>query len=164
MTNWQARAYQPHRSTVIEMKERQSAKIRELKEALVTAGFFTLDGQAEVLGLCRSTTWTILQGNHKASGLSATTVRRVLAAPQLPPFVQVKILEYVEEKAAGRYGHSKTQRRKFIALLSVNQVEQAHLEDSLPLQPEVRLAQGLGALGLLGWRRKRKAAAVIAAA
>jgi hypothetical protein len=164
MTYWQARAYQPHRSTVLEMKERQSAKIRELKKVLVTAGVDTLDAQAEVLGLCRSTTWTILKGDHKASGLSATTINRVLAAPQLPPFVQVKILEYVEEKAAGRYGHSKTQRRKFIALLSVNQVEQAHLEDSLPLQPEVRLAQGLGALGLLGWRRKRKPAAVIAAA
>ena len=99
--------------------------------ALVAAGICRLDGQALVLGLCRSTTWTILKGNHKASGLSATTINRVLEAPQLPPFVRAKILEYVEEKAAGWYGHSKTQRRRFISQLSVNQVEKAHLEVSL---------------------------------
>jgi len=158
------RSYQPGRLTVTKMRERQSAKIRELRPALVTSGIFTLDEQAEVLGLCRSTAWTVLNGQNKTGGLSAPTINRILAAPRLPAFVRAKILEYVEEKAAGRYGHGKGARRKFIALLSVNQVEQAHLEDSLPLQPEVRLAQGLGALGLLGWRRKRKAAAVIAAA
>jgi hypothetical protein len=131
MTNDTPRSYQPRRSTVTELKERQSAKIRNLKVALVAAGICRLDGQALVLGLCRSTTWTILKGNHKASGLSATTINRVLEAPQLPPFVRAKILEYVEEKAAGWYGHSKTQRRRFITQLSVNQVEKAHLEDSL---------------------------------
>jgi hypothetical protein len=131
--NWQARSYQPRCSTVTEMKERQSAKIKKLKKALITAGILKLDGQAVVLGLCRSTTWTILKGSHKASGLSATTINRVLAAPQSPPCVRAKIIEYVEEKAAGWYGHSKAQRRKFIGLLSVNQVEQAHLEDSLPI-------------------------------
>jgi hypothetical protein len=109
------RSYQTSRSTVVEMKERQSAKIREIKVALITAGVSTLDGQAKVLGLCRSTAWTILRGNHKASGLSATTVKRVLEAPRLPPFVRARIFEYVKEKAAGRYGHSKSQRHKFIA-------------------------------------------------
>ena len=107
-------------------RDRQSCAIRELRDALAAAGFVTLDAQAKMLGLCRSTTWTILKGRHKGSGLSATTINRVLAAPQLPPLVRVKILEYVEEKAAGRYGHSTTQRRKFIAQFSINLIEQAH--------------------------------------
>jgi DNA invertase Pin-like site-specific DNA recombinase len=56
------------------MKARQSAKIRELREALVASGFLTLDEQSKALGLSRSTTWTILKGNHKASGLSAAII------------------------------------------------------------------------------------------
>lgn len=100
-------------------KARQSSKIKELGEALIASGFRTLDQQAKVLGLSRSTTWTLLKANHKSSGLSATIITRVLMAPQLPPPVRAKILEYVEEKAAGLYGHNSTQRRRFIAHLSV---------------------------------------------
>src|SRR5262249_11704985 len=51
----------PSLQTVSRMKARQSAKIREIAEALVCAGFVKLDAQAKVLGLCRSTTWTILK-------------------------------------------------------------------------------------------------------
>jgi hypothetical protein len=43
----------------------QSAKIKEVGEALVATGHVSLDEQATVLGLSRSTTWTILQANHK---------------------------------------------------------------------------------------------------
>jgi hypothetical protein len=103
-----------------EMKARQSAKIRELAEAVRASGFGTLDEQAKVMGLARSTAWTIHQGNHKASGLSASIINRMWAAPQLPPLVRSKILEYVEEKAAGLYGGSKSQRRRFTARLSIN--------------------------------------------
>jgi hypothetical protein len=96
-------------------KARQSSKIRELGDALITAGFATLDKQAQAIGLGRSTTWTILKGNHKTSGLSATVINRMLAAPQLPPLVRLKILEYIEEKAAGLYGHRKIALRRFAA-------------------------------------------------
>jgi hypothetical protein len=109
------RSYQPGRLTVTKMRERQSAKIRELRPALVTAGIFTLDEQADVLGLCRSTAWTVLNGQNKTGGLSAPTINRILAAPRLPAFVRAKILEFIEEKAAGLYGHSKSIRHKFIA-------------------------------------------------
>jgi hypothetical protein len=44
----------------------------------------------------------------------------MLVSPQLPPLVQLKILEYIEEKAAGLYGHGKTQLRRFAARLSVS--------------------------------------------
>jgi hypothetical protein len=101
------------------MKTRQASKIRELGDALVAAGFVSLDQQAQAIGLCRSTTWTILKANHKTSGLSASVINRMLAAPQLPPLVRRKILEYVEEKTAGLYGHCKTPLRRFSARLSV---------------------------------------------
>ena len=101
-----------------DMKARQSSKIRELGDVLVAMGFETLDQQAEALGLARSTTWTILKGNHKASGLSATVINRMLAAPQLPASVRTTIHEYIDEKAAGLYGHSKVQLRRFVARLT----------------------------------------------
>jgi hypothetical protein len=101
------------------MKARQFSKIRELAEALKSAGFLTLDEQAKALGLSRSTAWTIRKASHKASGLSASIINRMLAAPELPPLARTKILEYVEEKAAGLYGGSRSQRRKFAARLSI---------------------------------------------
>jgi hypothetical protein len=104
---------------VAEMKARQADKLREIREALIAAGILSLDEQARVLRLPRSTAWTVLQGNHKGSGLSAAIVNRMLAAPRLPPRVRAKILEYVEAKAAGLFGHSKSQRRRFIERLLV---------------------------------------------
>ena len=100
-----------------------------LGNALVTAGLLTLDAQAEALGLSRSTTWTILQASHKASGLSAAIVDRMLASPRLPPRARVIILEYVAAKAAGAYGGSKAQRRKFAARLSMSAVGPTVLEE-----------------------------------
>jgi len=111
-----------------EIKTRQLSKIRELGEALVLEGFRTLDQQAKALGLGRSTAWTILKANHKASGLSAAVVNRMLAAPQLPALVRTKILEYIDEKIAGVYGHNKVQLRRFITRLSVGAVDQALLK------------------------------------
>jgi hypothetical protein len=114
----QARTQRPLLLTA-RMKARQSSKIRELAEAVKSAGFLTLDEQAKALGLPRSTAWTIRKANHKASGLSASIINRMLAAPELPPLARTKILEYVEEKAAGLYGGSRSQCRKFAARLSI---------------------------------------------
>src|SRR5436190_22928164 len=99
------------------MKARQSCKIRELAEALKSAGFLRLDEQAKALGLSRSTAWTIRTISHKASGLSASIINHMLAAAELPPLARTKILEYVEEKASGLDGGSRSQRRKFAARL-----------------------------------------------
>ena len=84
-----------------EMKARQRAKIKEIADTLYAAGYTVLDRQAEVLGLGRSTTWSVLRGGHKNSGLSAAVIKRMLAAPQLPPAVHQKLMEYVAEKCAG---------------------------------------------------------------
>jgi predicted DNA-binding transcriptional regulator AlpA len=103
------------------MKALQFSKIRELAEAVKSA-FLTLDEQAKALGLSRSTAWTIRRASHKASGLSASIINRMLATPELPPFARTKIVEYVEEKAAGLYGGSRSQRRKFAARLSIEKL------------------------------------------
>lgn len=100
--------------SLAEMKARQAAKLREIRDALVADGFPRLDEQAAVLGLPRSTTWTIVNGNHKASGLSVAILARMLSAARLRPRVRVKILEYIEEKSAGRYGGNKVRLQKFI--------------------------------------------------
>lgn len=117
------RSESPSRSrrqqTSAEPKRRQSAKIRELKEVLVAAGIITLQEQAKALGLSRSTAWTILKGNHKASGITAKIINRILAGEQLPSLVRTKVLEYVEEKAAGCYGHGEGLRRRFVGRLSI---------------------------------------------
>ena len=103
------------RLMILEMKTRQSCKIRELGGALITAGFRTLDEQARALGLSRSTAWAVLKANHKASGLAAATISRMLSSPELPTHVRATILMYVEEKLAGLYGHNKKQLRLFAA-------------------------------------------------
>jgi hypothetical protein len=95
------------------MKSRQAAKIRELGQSLIDAGFVTLDRQSEALGLARTTTWTIVRASHKHSGLSAAVISRMLLSPQLPPLARRKILEYTTDKLAGVYGGSRTQRRNF---------------------------------------------------
>ena len=101
------------------LKARQTAKMREIGEALVTAGYDNLDNQAAALGLPRSTTWTIIKATHKSSGLSATTLKRMLSAPALHPLVRRKILEYIEEKNDGRYGSTGNCIRRFNQRLGV---------------------------------------------
>ena len=46
-----------------------------------------------------------MRGSHKFSGLSAAIIKRMLNSPQLPPSARKVLLEYVEEKSAGTYGH-----------------------------------------------------------
>jgi hypothetical protein len=100
------------------MKTLQSAKIRQLGEALIATGHPHLDDQAGVLCLSRSTTWTIVHAAHKNSGLSASVIKQILAQPDLPALVRTKVFEYVDEKSAGMYGHKPMQVRRFLAGLS----------------------------------------------
>jgi hypothetical protein len=95
----------------------QSAKIREVAEALKTAGHRCLNDQASALGLPRSTTWTILHTQHKNSGLSGSVIKRMLSQTQLPGLVRRKVLEYIEQKSSGAYGHNPRQVRRFSSQL-----------------------------------------------
>ena len=106
------------------MKARQCAKIAELRQVLLQAGYHSLDKQASVLGLSRSTSWAVLQAHHKASGLSGSVIKRMLRSPELPPAAGQWIDEYVAEKLAGKYGHSRPRLRVFRA--------QVELRDGTP--------------------------------
>jgi hypothetical protein len=106
--------------TLTDVKTRQASKIREIGEALITAGFVSLDAQAKVFELPRSTAWTILSTKHKGTGISARTICRMLSSKRLPPLVRAKIMEYAEERAAGIYGGTKTQNRRFASKLRLN--------------------------------------------
>jgi hypothetical protein len=104
-----------------QIKERQSSKLKELSDALIAAGFISLDDQAMALGLSRSTTWTILKAKHKNYGLSGALINRILQRPGLDRRVRAKLIEYVQEKSSGHYGHNKTQLRRFEQRLSVRE-------------------------------------------
>jgi|HubBroStandDraft_6_1064221.scaffolds.fasta_scaffold354062_3 hypothetical protein len=106
--------------SIPKMKARQSRKILEIGEALVATGLPSLDAQAEALGLPRSTTYTIVSAEHKSTGISAAIICRMLNSPRLPSLVRAKIIEYAAEKAAGLYGGTKVQRRRFISALKSN--------------------------------------------
>ena len=101
------------------MQAKHLCMIRSICDALVAAGFDTLDKQADVLSLPRSTTWSVLHGNHKKSGLSAGLLGRMLKSPRLPPSVRAKIIEYIETKVAAGLGHNESQQRRFRARLEM---------------------------------------------
>ena len=96
-----------------DLKARQASKIAELRKVLVAAGFETLRQQATVLGLSGSTAWVVMRGDHKASGLSAVTIKRILASPNLPPEARQLVDEYICEKLLGGYGHSQSSLNLF---------------------------------------------------
>ena len=96
-------------------KARQAIRIKELGTPLAAAGLFTVDEQARALGLSRSSAWAVLKATHKATGLTAATINRMLSSPELPPRVRAAILTYVEEKLAGLYGHNEEQLGRFAA-------------------------------------------------
>jgi hypothetical protein len=80
MQNWRARSCAISHADV---KARQASKIREIGKALITAGFVSLNAQAKVFGLPRSTAWTILSAKHKGTGLSARIIYRMLSSGEL---------------------------------------------------------------------------------
>ena len=95
------------------MKARQSAKIAELRKALIAAGVDTLVEQTAALNLSRSTAWKILQADHKSSGLSASVINRMLRSRKLPATARRIVDEYVHEKLLGAYGHRPAALMRF---------------------------------------------------
>ena len=89
------------------------AKITELRQVFLQAGYQSLDKQASALGLSRSTTWAVLQANHKSPGLSGSVIKHMLRSRDLPPAARQWIEEYVAEKLAGTYGHGRKPLRIF---------------------------------------------------
>jgi hypothetical protein len=83
-------------------------RIRSISCALFAAGFETLDKQADVLSLPRSTTWTIVHGNHKKSGLSAGLLGRMLKSPGFPHPFRPRSLNTSRPRSAEGFGHNSS--------------------------------------------------------
>jgi hypothetical protein len=73
----------------------------------------------------------------------------MLAAPELPSLARTKIHEYVEEKAAGLCGGSRSQRRTFAARLSIEKLPVCGETEStlVPEHNGITRASGERALG-----------------
>jgi hypothetical protein len=106
-----------------DMKARQTAKMREIVEALVAAGYDSLDSQAAALGLSRSTTWTIIKATHKKLRAFCENTQAHAFRPGLHLLVRRKVLEYIEERNDGRYGSTRNCLRRFNQRLGVRRAE-----------------------------------------
>src|SRR5262245_44674008 len=99
------------------LRARQADTFRALRLALIANGISSVDEQAKVLCLPRSTAWFVLQSNHKWRGLNAAQVVRMLRSQQLPEDARRIVLQYVHERSAGAYGHTQVMRQRFLLRL-----------------------------------------------
>jgi hypothetical protein len=122
-------------------KARQAAKLVEIRETLVAAGYDTTTKQAAVLGVSRTTAWVVLNRDKK-TGPSASVIKRILSSPNIPPAVRRKVEEYIQERISGLYGQfqrlSKTKSNKKYPFRQMQLGETFKLDDA-----DVRRAQRL---------------------
>ena len=86
--------------TLFSSEHRESViGLQRVADALVEAGYITLDAQAKALGVKRSTAWTIIRVKHKLGRLSAKTRTSILTNPHLPAQVRAAFLEYVSSRS-----------------------------------------------------------------
>jgi hypothetical protein len=77
--------------------------LAEIRKALVESGHTSLDDQARVLGLARTTAWTVITCQHKLGRLQLNTTMKILANPHLPPAVRAAVETY----SASLHAHQK---------------------------------------------------------
>jgi hypothetical protein len=73
---------------------RRTTPVQHIADALVAAGYTTLDQQAKALGIHRATAWTIIRTKHKLGYLNAKTTERMLTNPELPPCIRDILQRY----------------------------------------------------------------------
>jgi len=78
---------------------RRTIHVQHIADALVRAGYTSLDKQAKALGVHRSTTWTIVRRRHKLGYLNAKTIERILTNPELPPCIREVIQRQLAQEA-----------------------------------------------------------------
>jgi len=78
----------------------ETVRYQQIGDALIAAGYTSLDAQAKALGIRRSTAWTIVKAKHKRGRLSAKTTNRMLANPGLPASVRSVIEQYLDERSS----------------------------------------------------------------
>jgi hypothetical protein len=79
-------------------RPRYTVTLQNVSEALIAAGFVSLDEQAKALGVHRATAWTIIKHKHKLGRLQRDTVVRILANPGTPQSVRTVIERYAAER------------------------------------------------------------------
>ncbi len=77
---------------------RRTIPVQDIADALIKAGYKSLDGQAKALGIHRATTWTIIKTKHKLGHLNAKTTERILANPELPLCIRDVLQRYAQPK------------------------------------------------------------------
>ena len=77
---------------------RRTVPVQHIADALVGAGYTSLDEQATALGIHRATAWTMIRKKHKLNRLNTNTINRMLTNPELPPRVRAVIEQYVAER------------------------------------------------------------------
>jgi hypothetical protein len=83
-------------------RRKYTTNIQHIADALVAAGYTSLDKQAKALGIHRATAWTIIKDKHKLDRLNAKTTKRMLANPELPQCIRDVLERYVAERAEPR--------------------------------------------------------------
>jgi hypothetical protein len=92
---------------------RRTIPIKHIADALVAAGYTSLDKQAKALGIHRATAWTIVKRKHKLGRLNTHTANRMLANPELPPSVRIVIEQHLAERpVAARRSSNYVQSKK----------------------------------------------------
>jgi hypothetical protein len=79
-------------------RPRYTVTLQNISEALIAAGFVSLDEQAKALGVHRATAWTIIKHKHKLDRLQRETVARILANPGTPRSVRSVVEQYAAER------------------------------------------------------------------
>ena len=77
---------------------RRTVPVQHIADALVGAGYTSLDEQAKALGIHRATAWTIIKTKHKLGYLNAKTTERMLANPELPQCIRDVLQRYEAER------------------------------------------------------------------
>ena len=74
--------------------QRRKIPIQPIAEALIEAGYTSLDEQAKALG----TAWTIVKTKHKLGRLNTKTTRCILANPDTPVSIRAIIHSILDLK------------------------------------------------------------------
>ena len=80
-------------------RRKYTVNIQHIADALVAAGYTSLDKQAKALGIHRATAWTIIKDKRKLGRLNSSTTKQMLTNPELPQCVRDLLQRYVAERS-----------------------------------------------------------------
>jgi hypothetical protein len=72
--------------------------IQPIANAVIEAGFTSLDAQAKALGISRSTAWTIMKAKHKLGRLNCKTAQCILTNANTPVSVRQLVQTMLDDR------------------------------------------------------------------